>query len=168
MIWCKRPPTSMYCLKCDYNLRGLRSRLCPECGRPFDPADRMTFREEDDRPRNSAWLTVGIYIAPLAASLVFWLVNMAGDWGPRLRDATPVYDVISIWMWQATGPLSLPLAIADIPILVYVTFFCIWPGYLALVLRTRLRQLPYVVHAVLACSWSCSGCVTALGAMSGV
>jgi hypothetical protein len=32
------------CLKCDYLLRGLDSRTCPECGQAFDPADPGTYR----------------------------------------------------------------------------------------------------------------------------
>lgn len=33
----------MYCLHCDYSLRDLESRACPECGRTFDPSDEATF-----------------------------------------------------------------------------------------------------------------------------
>jgi hypothetical protein len=31
------------CWECGYALRGLASRRCPECGRPFDPADPTTM-----------------------------------------------------------------------------------------------------------------------------
>ncbi len=33
----------MRCRSCDYDLRALAARLCPECGRAFDPADPTTF-----------------------------------------------------------------------------------------------------------------------------
>ncbi|MCG3131507.1 MAG: hypothetical protein FLDDKLPJ_02300 [Phycisphaerae bacterium] len=36
-----------FCLFCGYNLHGLPSDLCPECGRAFDPANPRTF---DVRP----------------------------------------------------------------------------------------------------------------------
>jgi hypothetical protein len=36
-------PESALCLKCNYPLRGLTSRRCPECGREFDPADVWTM-----------------------------------------------------------------------------------------------------------------------------
>jgi hypothetical protein len=157
----------MYCRKCNYNLAGNRSRTCPECGRPFDPADPTSFRVKPERLKN-AWIILAIYLAPLALSLLFWLVKMEGDWGPRPRGAAPVDDVLSIWMWQATGPLALPVGMADTPMLIHLTFLCVWPGYLALVLRTRLRQLPYVVHAVFACAWCCSGCMLAVVALSQV
>lgn len=35
--------TSIYCLGCYYDLRGLPSNRCPECGRPFDPKNAETF-----------------------------------------------------------------------------------------------------------------------------
>jgi hypothetical protein len=35
---------SKYCLDCGYMLIGLSKDRCPECGRPFDRADRGTFR----------------------------------------------------------------------------------------------------------------------------
>src|SRR5688500_289914 len=31
-------------LGCEYSLKGLSRPLCPECGRPFIPSDRSTFR----------------------------------------------------------------------------------------------------------------------------
>jgi len=36
---------SLYCKSCKYQLIGITSRRCPECGRPFDPNDPSTFRE---------------------------------------------------------------------------------------------------------------------------
>jgi rRNA maturation protein Nop10 len=35
------------CRSCDYDLRALAARLCPECGRAFDPADPTTFSDGD-------------------------------------------------------------------------------------------------------------------------
>jgi hypothetical protein len=42
---------TMYCRQCGYQLTGLSANRCPECGRPFDPANPRTFRQH---PR--AWL----------------------------------------------------------------------------------------------------------------
>jgi hypothetical protein len=36
-------PVDAVCLTCGYPLRDLVSRACPECGRAFDPVDRLTF-----------------------------------------------------------------------------------------------------------------------------
>lgn len=38
------PPVEARCLGCGYALRGLEGGVCPECGRPFDPADPLTYR----------------------------------------------------------------------------------------------------------------------------
>jgi hypothetical protein len=43
----------MFCKKCGYVLVGLESRVCPECGRTFDPANRRTFAARP--PRRWAW-----------------------------------------------------------------------------------------------------------------
>ncbi len=44
---------TMYCRKCGYVLDGLDEHRCPECGRPFDPGRRRTYRT---RPRMRWWL----------------------------------------------------------------------------------------------------------------
>jgi hypothetical protein len=43
----------MFCKKCGYALVGLESRVCPECGRGFDPSNRRTFATRP--PRGRAW-----------------------------------------------------------------------------------------------------------------
>src|SRR5687767_8402235 len=40
------------CWECGYSLRGLVSRRCPECGRPFDPLDPRTM----NMGREVGWL----------------------------------------------------------------------------------------------------------------
>lgn len=43
------------CKGCGYRLTGLKSRACPECGRPFDPSRRATYAVEgDDDAKRSA------------------------------------------------------------------------------------------------------------------
>lgn len=36
----------MRCLSCQYELRNLTDRRCPECGRAFDPDDPRTFETD--------------------------------------------------------------------------------------------------------------------------
>lgn len=36
-------PEERRCVKCNYRLRGLQSRTCPECAHPFDPEDKPEF-----------------------------------------------------------------------------------------------------------------------------
>jgi hypothetical protein len=38
----------MRCMTCRYDLRRLRARACPECGRAFDPADPATFDTDEN------------------------------------------------------------------------------------------------------------------------
>lgn len=48
MIDVMNPPivpadSEIYCLDCFYDLRGIESMRCPECGRPFNPFEAATF-----------------------------------------------------------------------------------------------------------------------------
>lgn len=65
------------CWECGYSLRGLSSRRCPECGRPFDPADPPT-------------LNTGHVVGPLTR----WLMSPPG-WPMYLLLAGAV--LISLW-----------------------------------------------------------------------
>ena len=63
-----------YCRGCGYNLRGLTVPRCPECGRPFDPADPHTYRKHPIRR----------WVRPVtrAAIFVFTIVLLlAATWG---------------------------------------------------------------------------------------
>ncbi len=42
-------PDDARCLDCGYRLKLLTGPLCPECGRPFDPQDRRTYKCPADR-----------------------------------------------------------------------------------------------------------------------
>jgi hypothetical protein len=57
----------IFCRDCFYNLRGLETFRCPECGRFFDPRDPRTysFTPHPDRLGNLAKLAADI-LAPLA------------------------------------------------------------------------------------------------------
>lgn len=58
----------MYCQACRYNLTGLGVGSCPECARPFDPADPASF---DVRPRPSVRrLLVGLAVGGVCAMIV--------------------------------------------------------------------------------------------------
>jgi hypothetical protein len=41
-------PPDAVCLTCGYALRGLPKPVCPECGRAFDPANRLTYYNSID------------------------------------------------------------------------------------------------------------------------
>ena len=42
-------PEGIYCISCRYDLRGLTSNRCPECGRCFDPASASTYTRYPSR-----------------------------------------------------------------------------------------------------------------------
>ncbi|QKK07991.1 MAG: hypothetical protein HND58_07245 [Planctomycetota bacterium] len=50
-------------MACQYDLRGLTTGVCPECGRGFDPDDARTFDHALARPRmfrmNVRWAILG-------------------------------------------------------------------------------------------------------------
>jgi hypothetical protein len=57
-----------FCQGCNYVLRGLKDNRCPECGRPFDPADPSTFNSGRAPGAVRRWL-----MQPPG-----WLFNTAG------------------------------------------------------------------------------------------
>jgi hypothetical protein len=71
----------IYCRKCGYDLRAQTApHRCPECGRPFDPADRKTFLIRP--PRGVMWRwTKRVAIMLLSLGLV-----LAMCWGWLYRD----------------------------------------------------------------------------------
>jgi hypothetical protein len=70
------PDSPRFCLSCRYNLAGLVTRECPECARPFDPADPTTTAEHptlDERllyARAAKVLTVAMAIIAAAAAII--------------------------------------------------------------------------------------------------
>ena len=66
-------PDEQRCVKCDYRLRGLQSRLCPECAHAFDPVLTPEFRfkweQFEGRGRCRKFVRVLLPIALLAAPL---------------------------------------------------------------------------------------------------
>jgi len=57
----------MHCLRCDYDLRGVACRTCPECARTFDPADPSTWSALPARRRNRwrrFWVVVALLLCP--------------------------------------------------------------------------------------------------------
>ncbi len=82
---------SIYCRKCDYNLRGLPDGPCPECGTPFDRGRELVVSYVLNplgrwwRTAHGRWLirfTVLGMIAmglELGSSLPYWLILWRSD-----------------------------------------------------------------------------------------
>lgn len=71
------PEEPRFCRKCSYNLRGIESVRCPECGRPFEPADPKTYRR---RPR-TRW---GVWVR---RALILCLIGLV------------LYSLPILWLW---------------------------------------------------------------------
>lgn len=78
------------CLKCDYDLRGITSRNCPECGRAFDPADDRTWRVAKANSRLARWALRKpgirlIAITVVSLLLIVWYGRFPGSVRAELR-----------------------------------------------------------------------------------
>ena len=75
-------PCTMTCLKCGYVLAGISTNRCPECGRPFDPADSRTFfvplQQHVTRGDVDAYLNLVMPIA-LCAFVLTMAAGSSGD-----------------------------------------------------------------------------------------
>src|SRR4051794_14856221 len=70
------------CWECGYELRGLQTPRCPECGRPFDPADPTT-------------VNMGQAVGPVTR----WLMSPPG-WAMYLLMGAAVL----VSLWACVGP----------------------------------------------------------------
>lgn len=59
---------SIYCRHCGYQLFGLSENRCPECGQPFDPTNRRTYRKSLRR-----WTFRRVAGIALAVALLYFL-----------------------------------------------------------------------------------------------
>ncbi len=113
----------MYCLKCKYGLAGLSSHRCPECGTPFDPLDRSTYRTSDPRKRPgllaltivgaTLLLLVTCLVSPSVAYLAIAVVNgvLQGrefESGLVLRSPIMLITVL-IWSVALAGAVALAM-----------------------------------------------------------
>jgi hypothetical protein len=86
----------MRCPDCGYDLRGLPSGQCPECGRAFDPSDPASYL---GRPLSGRTLLVEAVVAIvllLGVLLLGWLADRG----------LPVIESF-YWFWVIAGPFSL-------------------------------------------------------------
>ena len=149
-----KPDERGRCWHCGYELQGIPSRRCPECGRPFDPADPRTMhmgrypigrlgRKLIQPPR---WWIVG-----LAGLATFMLIVLTGvpstshfrmvewpyyfaphwlDWAGFLR-----WKIRALWLTPADGT--------------YIAVMAVWAAVLIyLPLRLALRGALLLRHRV--------------------
>ena len=119
----------MYCLKCKYGLAGLSSHRCPECGTPFDPLDRSTYRTSDPRKRPvlllltivgaALLLLVTCFVTPSVGYLAIAVVNGVRQ-GRQIPIAlvlgSPIH-LISILIWSVALAGGVALAVFAVRLL---------------------------------------------------
>lgn len=96
----------MYCLGCSYELRGLEGRVCPECGRGFDPGDRATFRPHERQlgvERCLEGALIGVSASMLLANVGVHVMLIAAR--------------VSLGRWPHRGGADDPKGIAGIGVL---------------------------------------------------
>ena len=138
------------CLGCDYNLRGLPSGTCPECGRPFTWDDPTTYYEKHHPRRNTytrsmSRTNTALILAPLTLPL---LVAAAHFLGSRLGPAL----ILSLFCFCAGSP---GVAIGSLATLPFTSAYH----------NTTRRQLLTRVALLLA-AWSVT--ILALGLLAGL
>jgi len=114
-------------LSCQYDLRGLKSGVCPECGRGFDPADQRTFDSDEFRElkaRVCGRVALGLASMPLVmaavlqAARVVWRIQH-GRWPVAYED-----DPGGEW-WAWPFVILMPLGIAGTVVAIPVVTGCV-------------------------------------------
>ncbi len=93
-----------YCLACGYNLGGLTTHRCPECGRTFNPHDAATYTRYARRP--SGWPHFLISIFAAATTLVTFIL------GHLLSNATSTLLQLLGWAAHVTMTVTMLICAA--------------------------------------------------------
>jgi hypothetical protein len=97
---------------------------------------------------------VAVYLLALGLVLVWWAVYT----GHQADGVAPLPYRLLIGLWPATGPfafrLSWPSKLVPTPIPVFAT---VWFCWLSIVMASRLRNWPLLIHFIMAMSWCAVG-----------
>jgi len=101
------------------------------------------------------WIIVAMYLLPLGLVFLFWAASDSSHWAGGF---VPLRYRMLIALWNACGPFACVLADhLEAPYPLFITFAAIWTGWIALVLSTRLREMPYILQFLLSLLWCLSG-----------
>ena len=130
-----------FCLACGYSLRHLPTPTCPECGRPFDPADPRTMSLGDPlRPwqrwllRPTGWPTIALTL--LATGGLIYLSR----W-PHLSPE-PLSVLLDEFHWPR--PNTMPPTRMDV---VFYAAVVLWAAFVAWTNLWQLARLLLVPRA---------------------
>ena len=100
-------------------------------------------------------LIVGaMYFIPLCFVLLFWGLQDSNHWAGGF---VPLRYRLLDGLWQASGPFAWVLLNALGPVPILFTFAVAWSSWLALILASRLRNMPYSLHFLASLLWCISG-----------
>jgi hypothetical protein len=90
------------CLECGYDLTGLPTRVCPECGQPFKPRETWEANQAGDIPRSEVGRSRVIHLLIMAAIVAVSLAigQLAGDLASGLAVAA-VIIAGEIWIFTS-------------------------------------------------------------------
>lgn len=143
------------CKFCGYDLRGLGTSRCPECGHTFDPEDASTLSVA--LRRRCLGVLFLMYLLPATFNCLFW-AGFLSTCGVRYGISSSLVRVLLLancgpclfLFGMLSGSLSAILLITGM-------FWAVW---CALLWRTGLRNMPLLVHLFLASAWCLtSSCV---------
>lgn len=116
----------MRCLGCEYDLRGLSSGCCPECGQLFNPADPATYRSEAffgsrvPKPLALVFAVASAFVPALeilTGHLALVIARLAlGRWPDRMGADDPKYINSAVGflnsLWMLLTVMLLPSLLA--------------------------------------------------------
>lgn len=130
-----------FCLACGYSLRNLPTPTCPECGRPFDPADPRTIGLGHPlRPwqrwllRPTSWPTIALPLLGTAALIYL------SRW-PHLSPEPPSV-LLDEFHWPR--PNTMPPTVMDV---VFYAAVVLWAAFVAWTILWQLARLLLVPRA---------------------
>jgi hypothetical protein len=105
-----------FCLGCGYSLAGLQQRVCPECGRPFDPNDPKTFAASARVPSRTSWILVALALIGALSIYPCIELGLAAGYG---------YRAFGVWQPPNSAVFHSSMSALALSILAVSALFCI-------------------------------------------
>ncbi len=149
------------CQQCDYSLIGLDLARCPECGRPFDPADPATMNMGRPLGRVGRWLLRPVgWPTYLVAGLIsaVWLYRWAlpnGSFGLLVLAFYASMPVLAWWAMRLVASIIAVLWLRQ-PKKLCLTHWRRWfilPLVAGLLLGLAYASIPYRVGLFMSRPW---------------
>lgn len=106
------------CKRCNYDLHGLAAEACPECGRPFDPADELTYASTLPSRKLLYMATLaGVVIAMIPLALMYLEAATArselGRWPvPSMDDPKGISSIQALHTFTLFSLVCVPSGFA--------------------------------------------------------